>query len=408
MKKSLFIAALVLISAGCAAQKTNVRKAENLIGAETPDFTGARAAITEALNNDETKGQTKTWYVAGLIGYTQNQTEYIKLQLGQGGKDYTVRGKAVLESYNYWLKADQMAMTPVYDKKGKAKYDTRTRKQIAEKMVEYFEHRELINYAYELCDKHDYATAYEAFHAYVSLPDLEMMQDKRLQERMPKDTIFEAFLFNEGWAAYNAEKYAEAIVVFRDLVEKNIKAVASAQFLYQSYINTNDSAAANAVLDECIRKFPSEAWFVQNRINNLVNANQMDEAVVYLDKAIASDPQIQYYLLKASILDMQQKFDEAIATYEAALKLDANNADIYYNYGVVYVEMANKMNDDAAYLDAKAYKKARVEINNTLQKALPYFEKAYNLNAENPTYKRQLRSLYYRLGMEDKYNALAD
>jgi len=408
MKKSLFFAALMLVSIGCGAQKSNVRKAENLAGAETPDYKGAREAIEEALQNDETKGQTKTWYVAGLIGYNQNQAEYFKLQLGQGGKDYMLRGSAVLESYNYWMKADSLAMTPVYDKKGKAKYDTRTRKAIAEKMVEYFEHRELINYAYDLCDKHDYTKAYEAFVAYVSLPDLEMMQDKRLQERMPKDTIYEVFQFNAGWAAYNAEMYDEAVKVFRGLLDKNIKPVASAQFLYQSYINLKDSVAANKVLDEGIKKFPNEAWFVQNRINNLVNGGKMEDAVSHLDNAIAIDPQIQYFLLKASILDMQQKYDEAIATYDAALKIDDKNADIYYNYGVVYVEKANKMNDDAAYMDAKAYKQARVEINNTLKMALPYFQKAYELDGENFTYKRQLRSLYYRLGMEAEYNVLAD
>ena len=53
MKKTLFLAALVLISAGCFAQKANVRKAKNLaMSSESPDFAAARAAIGEALEND--------------------------------------------------------------------------------------------------------------------------------------------------------------------------------------------------------------------------------------------------------------------------------------------------------------------------------------------------------------------
>ena len=408
MKRSLFLAAVVLVCTGCFAQKANVRRAETLISAEAPDFKGARAVIAEALQNDETKGQAKTWFVAGLIGYTQNQTEYVKLQEGKGGQDYVLRGAAVYESYNYWLKADEIAMTPVYNKKGKAKVDTRTRKQIADKMVEYFELRELINYAYDLLDKQEYAKAYDMFKAYLALPDLEMMQDKRYQERMPKDTLYELFQFQSALTAYNAAMYQEAANVFRTLVDKNVKAVASAQFLYQSYINMQDSATANKVLDECIERFPTEAWFVQNRINNLVSAGQMEDAIIYLDRAIATDPQIQYYLLKASILDVQQRFDEAIATYEEALARDNSNADIYYNYGVVFVDKANKMNDDAAYLDAKAYKAARKNIDETLKQALPYFKKAYEMDSENFTYKRQLRALYYRLGMTNEYNALSD
>jgi hypothetical protein len=68
MKKSIFLAVLVLVSAGCFAQKANVSKARGLADAETPDYVGARAAIEEALQNEETKDQTNTWYVAGLIG----------------------------------------------------------------------------------------------------------------------------------------------------------------------------------------------------------------------------------------------------------------------------------------------------------------------------------------------------
>ena len=408
MKKTLFLVALTLVSVACAAQKSNVRKAENLALAESPDFAGARTAIQAALENDETKDQAKTWYVAGLIGYQQNQNEYYKMQLNKGGKDWVQRGTAVLESYNYWLRADQIAMTPVYDKKGKAKYDTRTRRQIAEKMVEYYERGELINYANELATKEDYAKAYEAFKAYISLPDLEMMQERSLQSRMPKDTTYYDFVLNTGWSAFNAKMYKEAIEVFRGLMDKDVRPVVSAQFIYQSYINLNDSAQANAFLDECIDRFPGEAWFLQNRLNNLVNAGQMDGALALIDKALASDEQVQYLILKASIYDMQGRFEEAIGVYDRAMQLDPQNADVWYSYGVVYVEMANKLNDEASYMSTKDFNKARVQINETLKKALPYFEKAYELKPDDYTFKRQLRSLYYRLGMNDKYNALAD
>lgn len=408
MKKTLFLVALTLISATCAAQKSNVRKAENLALAESPDFAGARTAIKAALENEETKDQAKTWYVAGLIGYQQNQNEYYKLQLNKGGKDWVLRGTAVLESYNYWLRADQIAMTPVYDKKGKAKYDTRTRRQIAEKMVEYFERGELINYANELAGKEDFAKAYEAFKAYISLPDLDMMQDKSLQARMPKDTIYYDFVLNTGWSAFNAKMYPEAIEIFRSLMEKDVRSVVSAQFIYQSYINMQDSAQANAFLDECIQRFPNEAWFLQNRLNNLVNAGQMDDALALIDKALASDEQVQYLILKASIYDMQGRYEDAINVYDRAMQLDPQNADVWYSYGVVYVEIANKLNDEASYMSTKDFNKTRVKINETLNKALPYFEKAYELKPDDYTFKRQLRSLYYRLGMNDKYNALAD
>ena len=86
MKKSLFLAALVLIGTACFAQKKAVSTAKNLAMQETPDFDGARAAIKGALENDETKDKAETWYVAGLIGYKQNEHIWLMGQMGQTGR----------------------------------------------------------------------------------------------------------------------------------------------------------------------------------------------------------------------------------------------------------------------------------------------------------------------------------
>ena len=126
MKKSIFLAALMLISTGCFAQKSAIRTAKNLAMQETPDFDGARAAIKPALENEETKNLAETWYVAGLIGNKQNENIWLMGQMGQT-VDNAAKGAAVEESINYWLVADSLAMVPVYDKKGKPKFDLKTR-----------------------------------------------------------------------------------------------------------------------------------------------------------------------------------------------------------------------------------------------------------------------------------------
>ena len=104
MKKSIFLAALVLVGAGCFAQKANVSKARNLVEAETPDYAGARVAISEALQNDETKDQANTWYVAGYVGYKEFDTNNLNRQKGRN-IDVDAWGASVMESLNYWEKA---------------------------------------------------------------------------------------------------------------------------------------------------------------------------------------------------------------------------------------------------------------------------------------------------------------
>ena len=82
MKKSLILAALVLISAGCFAQKNPlVKKAKNYAMAETPDFTAARATIEEALSAEPT---AEAYYWAGMIGYRELEQENYNQMLGKG------------------------------------------------------------------------------------------------------------------------------------------------------------------------------------------------------------------------------------------------------------------------------------------------------------------------------------
>ena len=410
MKKTLLLAVLVaMTTTACIAQKSNVRRAKTLALAETPDFNGAKAAINAALQDSTTKNLTETWYIAGLIGYQQNEAEILQLQLGKGGKDMMKRGQMVIESYDYWIVADSLSQIPTYNKKGKAKYDTKTRKMIADKMVKYYLQQEMVNYAIEKYNNNkDYKTAYEAFRRYLSIPDLPMMQEKRLQDLMIRNEDYYLCKYYMALAAYYIENYTAAMPVFESLLDNEKNGILSGEYLYQCYINLGDSAKANAVLDDCIRRFPAEPWFIQNRINNLVRTGNMNDAIEYLDHAIQNDPQVQYFISKGSILNMQKRYEEAIATYENALSIDPQNAAVYENYGFVYTDMGNLLLDQTQNLNAAEYKKAKAEIDDTFRKAQPYFEKAYELAPDNSDYKRTLRQLYYRLGETQKYEALAD
>ena len=133
MKKISLMLALVLMCTCGYAQKKMVSSAKNkAMNTESPDFEGARRDIQQALENEETKNLANTWYVAGLIGYQENSYAMVQRSMGQAIDDEKI-GKAVVESYDYWLKADDIAMTPTLDKKGREVVDNKTRKQIAEK-----------------------------------------------------------------------------------------------------------------------------------------------------------------------------------------------------------------------------------------------------------------------------------
>ncbi|MBQ2438541.1 MAG: tetratricopeptide repeat protein [Paludibacteraceae bacterium] len=416
MKKSIFLAALVLISAGCFAQKANVSKARSLADAETPDYAGARAAIAEALQNDETKDQANTWYVAGFIGYKEFDNGNIKRQIGQN-VDINSWGAAVYESLDYWTKAYDMAMVPTYDKKGRAKYDTRTPKSILPKVVEYFQFQPLIAAGFTAYENNNPSLAYDMFIAHCNIPEMKMMQDNPEEAaKLLRDSSFYTCLYYAGRFAYEAERYDEAVATLKRMNSEHANANAlrkeiiyANEYIYQIYMEQKDTVAAVDFIKGCIDLFPEEPWFMQNLINLYINSGQEEKAIEYLDIAIAREPNVgQYYNSKGSILARVGRFDESFKAFEQAIAIEPNNALFLETLGFAYVDLGNKLNDDAAYYDAKEYAKAKVEIDKAFQNALPYFEKAYELEPDNYDYKRSLRSLYYRLGMNDKYEALAD
>ena len=144
MKKSLILAALVLISAGCFAQKNPlVKKAKSYAMAETPDFGAARAAIAEALDAEKT---AEAYYWAGMIGYQEMTQENYNQMMGKGANQAKA-GQAVEESYRYWVKADELAQVPVLNKKGvEVPTDPKMRGNVSKKMLEYYKQQELVKY----------------------------------------------------------------------------------------------------------------------------------------------------------------------------------------------------------------------------------------------------------------------
>jgi tetratricopeptide (TPR) repeat protein len=416
MKKSIFLAALVLISAGCFAQKANVSKARSLADAETPDYAGARAAIQEALVNDETKDQANTYYVAGFVGYKEFYNGNLKRQIGQN-IDVEAWGNAVYESLNYWDKAYELALVPTYDKKGKAKYDTRTPKSILPKVQEYFQFQPLIVVGFNAYEANDPSKAYDMFIAHCNIPDSKIMQDNPdVLAELVRDSSFYTCVYYAGRFAYEAKRYDEAIATLNRMNTEHANANAlrkeiifANEYIYQIYIEKGDTASAINFIQGCIEKFQDEPWFMQNLINLYISSGQEEKAIEYLDIAINREPNVgQYYNSKGSILARIGRFEESFKAFEQAIAIEPNNALFLETLGFAYVDLGNKLNDEAAYYDAKEYAKAKVEIDKAFQNALPYFEKAYELEPTNYDYKRSLRSLYYRLGMNDKYEALAD
>lgn len=410
MRKTLLMAALVLISAGCMAQKANVNKAKSLILSETPDYDQARQLIGAALANDETKNQANTWYVAGLIGYQQN-VQANRMALLNQPLDQDQVGQAIMESYDYWVKADEIAMTPTLDKKGREVVDTKTRNNIVKKMLEYYQNQEFIKYGVHLNEQRDFKGAYNVFMRHLKMRDLPMMQEDKLQSQMPKDTIYEQYEYYAALFAIQAKMHNEAIAVLEDLKNGEFEAIAVNQFLYQEYMEeVKDTVNAVRELQEAMVRFPQEPWFLQNLINYYIFSKQEDKAIEYLNQAIEREPGVaEYHLIKGNLSANQGNNAEALTEYDQALEINPMLAEAHAGKGRVHYNEASKIIEEATYIqDAKAYKAALNKASDKLKESLPFFEKALEIAPDNREYMVILKGIYYRLHMDDKYEAMQD
>ena len=407
MRKTLILAALVLMSAGCFAQKNAaVKAAKRYMMAETPDFTAARASIEEAIEQDP---GAETYYWAGMIGYQELMQENLSQLTGQG-VNQAVAGNAVEESYNYWLKADELDMIPTLDKKGREVVDLKMRNNIAKKMLEYYQKQELVKFGIYLNEQRDYVGAYQAFKMHIDMPDLPMMQDAKFQNEMPRDTIYDQYKYYTAIFAVQSELHQEAVALLEEMKDGSYEAISVNQFLYQEYVALKDTANFVATLQNAVNRFPQEPWFLQNLINYYIFSGQEQTAIDYLAQAIEREPNVaQYHLIKGNLEENQAHYEAALNEFDQALALDPNMADAMAGKGRVYYNQAVKLNEAAAMIsDNKAYKKALDEMNAVFKQSLPFFEKAHEMAPEDRNYLLTLKGLYYRFGMDDKYAEVSE
>lgn len=399
MKKLILSLFLVISFTFSFAQKSNVSKAKNKALMESPDFAGAREAIKLALNDSTTKNDAYTWYVAGLIGNKENEALYA-LALLNKPFDADVKGKAILESYKYFLKADSLDQLP--DKKGKVK--PKYRNDIKEKLKDYYKTQQnLIAYGAALFEKKNYEGAIEAFEVFLEIPKLPLMNNEIVM-----DSTYNMIKYYTAIASTNAKKSDKAIALYEDLKDDNYETLVVYQLLYEEYKNKQDTVNYVKTLKEGFEKFPSEAWFLQNLINYFIYSGKTADALTYLKTAIERQPNMsEYRYVKGNLDESLGNLEDARASFDKAIELDPTLADAYAGIGRLYYNKAVKMVEAANSIkDVKLYNAELKKSEKVFMESVPFFKKAVELKPKEIEYKKTLKTLYYRLKMDADYEAI--
>lgn len=410
MKRVLLSATLCVLVSMSFAQKKAVKEAKSSMGSK--NYTEAREFIKPALTDPETANDPETWKVAGDIENAAFDGENTKQMIGQQPNE-EVMYTALLASYDPYVKADELGELP--DAKGKIK--NKYRKDITSIMKT--NHPYFSNGGVYFYNKGNYKTATDAFLKYWDMSSLTMFVDDKNAPALKDSTsqIIKYYAVSSATLDKN-----------NDLALKLLLRIKSEQFYPNSFYNESqvyelisgqyltlgDTINYVKSLEEGVTKYPKNNYFVTNLINYyIINKNEPESALSYLDVAIKNDPTnlVEFTNAKAQIYATQNKFEDAITTYETSLSAEPNSEKALEGLAVVYIVQAQDLKAKSGETRDRALQKELDDKANIVyKKALPLLEKYRDQlearDAEKQEIKQayvKLRNVYYNLSMNAEY-----
>jgi len=368
---SLLLIAGIFVS---YAQKGKVTSALNYVTSGQLDK--AKEAIEAAEQHEKTKDWEKMFYAKGkvlqAVGETQNE-EYKGLY-----------ENPLPQAYQYYKKAMER------DEKNKLeKLINLTLPMLA---------NDFITLGVNKFQEGDYAGAMEAFETNLEIGDMPIFGGG----------VDTTIMFNAGLAAYNGDLYDKSIEHFTAVKNLDYGDYTLYILLKNSYIAKGDSTSGLQVLQEGFTKFPENEILLIELINFYITRGGVDaaqEALEYIELAKEKDPNnASFYHAEGILYDKMGDIDKSIESYEKALEYNPDYFDSNYNLGAHHFNRGvNKVNECNEIMDNAEYEKCKKEADAIFEIALPYMEKAYEIDSTDVSTIETLKLLYYRMGEMEKH-----
>lgn len=298
----------------------------------------------------------------------------------------------------------------------------------------------LVNYAVTLGEEKKYKEA------------AEVLYSTYLMDKNDADKLFYAASF-----AVNALDYDKALLYYYELKQINYTGETTIYWARNKASNKEETFNSSTERELFIKSGTHEkprdekttskrGEIYKNIALILVEKGKIDEAKTAVAEARAANPDDTSLILTEADLYLKvNDFDTYTKLVNQALANDPNNVDLVYNLGVIAAN-ANKVEDaekhykraleinpnyfnaninlaelklraDEKFVaemnklgtsekDNKRYEVLKAQREKNFMSALPYLEKAYELQPDNDAAKKTLMSVYNALDMTDKYKAL--
>lgn len=356
------------------AQNAKVTTAGNYL--KQGDLMKAKTAIDAAAVHVKTQGKAKTEVYKGKV--------YFAIAMDTTAKTAEARPGALETAKNSFM----------YAKKND---DGRINMGEVNKYLMVDIYNAYWNQAAATYKSQDYAVAAESFKSCAEI-------------KATFDQLDTAAWYYAGNAALAGEDYDKSIQYLNEISHTDFEGGAVFSRLANAHLAQNDTAAAMQAMTDGRRKFPENQDLLIKEFNLYVEMGKNEEAIKNIDEAIAADPTNDNFIfVRGKLKETTGDTEGAIADYKKAIEVNPESLDANHELGALYVngsrEIVEKMN--ALPLSAeKEYDALKAELDEMYKTALPYLERAYELDPENQEVKNVLMQLYSKVGMLDKYQEL--
>lgn len=186
-------------------------------------------------------------------------------------------------------------------------------------------------------------------------------------------------------------------------------------FLYHAYNGQTDSAVREAnmqhakqLLMEGLAKFPSNDNIIAALIDIYTgssNVGDPTDLVKMIDAALERDPKNRdMWFGRGKVFYSLKNYDESIVSFKKVIELEPKNAQATFFIGYFYIAKGDAMGEEINKRDYKSnaeWKADAQKVTDTYKEALPYLEKAYELNPKDFSTVETLKVLTFKLRDED-------
>ena len=409
MKKiAIILITVVAVAFHVTAQHQLLAQAKKDISGLTMTVDSYNKAFNKfkpALTNDETRNRAETWALANRIKIELYDKYMDNRRVGKN-IDVKAMGHSLIDAYDYSINALHLDTIHVLDKKGQPVIDKKTKrpkvrtkysKDVVNRLVEHHDNYRIAGS--ELYNVKDWDGAYKAWDYYCQMA--ARTDDPRWAKA---DTIVAEVRYYQGIAAWQMTDTIDAVRLFSIARHSgyNHKEVYDYALVCLSDLG-NEEEVVKLAWEAFLKFGTSDPQYIRILINSYLSREDFSGANDLLDDALEATPNDDELLnLKGLVIESKESIYEAFPYYQRCIELNDSNASGLFNVGRYFYNKAMETRQNS-----RLYGKKLADLVNPIyREALPYLEKSYAINPNNPELVNALRDIYYKLGEADKLQSI--